>query len=361
MTSIIKQDLKTIVSTDLVPWKALAGSTVLIAGANGMLASYMVETLLYLNQTRFSRTPIRVLALSRSEDKVKQRFRHYLAREDFHLIIQNVCQPLVYHHPVDFIIHAASQASPKYYGFDPVGTLEANVIGTRNLLALARSKKVSSFLFISSSEVYGNLNEPIVESDYGKLDPTQVRSCGAESKRMGETMCVAWHHQHRVPAKIVRPFHTYAPTMRLDDSRVFADFVASIVNQKNIVLNSDGSAQRSFCYVTDATIAFFLILLTGAEAEAYNLGNPDQTISVLDLAHLLVGLFPEKGLRVIKNVSEERPGYLPSAVNRNIPDIGKLKQLGWQPKVAITEGFRRVIEHYHNLPTALRQRHFSTI
>lgn len=361
MSDIIDQDLKTIVSADIVPWDQLAGRTVLITGANGMLASYLVETLLYLNQSRYGETPIRVLALCRTESKAKQRFRRYLKRDHFHLIIQDVCEPLLHAPPLDFIVHAASQASPKYYGSDPVGTLEANLIGTRNLLALARSKKVASFLFISSSEVYGKLDHPIKETDFGELDPMRVRSCYAESKRMGETMCVAWHHQHRIPVKIVRPFHTYGPSMRLDDSRVFADFVARIVRHEDIALNSDGSAERSFCYITDAAIAFFLVLLKGVEAQAYNLGNPGQTTSVLGLAQRLVGLFPEKGLRVIKNVSEERPGYLPSTVNRNIPHIGKLERLGWCPVVTINQGFKRVVEHFHNFPNALRQRHFKTV
>ena len=160
------------------------------------------------------------------------------------LLVQDVCEPVALDEPIHFIVHAASQASPKYYGTDPVGTLSANVLGTYHLLNLAATHRVEAFLFFSSGEVYGQVAPeriPIRETDYGYLDPTDVRSCYGESKRMGETMCVAWAHQFGVPAKIVRPFHTYGPGMRLDDGRVFADFVADIVHDRDIVLKSDGA------------------------------------------------------------------------------------------------------------------------
>src|SRR5262249_53731189 len=159
------------------------------------------------------------------------------------LIVQDVCQPVTIDGPVDYIVHAASQASPKYFGRDPVGTLSANVLGTRHLLELARQKQSRGFLYFSSAEVYGQLDPariPAPESACGPVDPLDVRSCYAESKRMGETMCVCWAYQYGVPARIVRPFHTYGPGMALDDGRVFSDFVAAIVQERDIVLTSNG-------------------------------------------------------------------------------------------------------------------------
>ncbi|MBI3891533.1 MAG: NAD-dependent epimerase/dehydratase family protein, partial [Candidatus Wallbacteria bacterium] len=246
----------------------------MVTGANGFLPAYMVETLLYLNETHAA--GIRVLALVRDTARAAARFAAYAGRDDLRFQTQDLGLPLPPALSADVIIHAASQASPKFYDPDPVGTLKPNVIGTANLLDLARDCSAGHFLFFSSGEVYGQPAEPaglIGETARGYVDPTAVRSCYAESKRMAETMCVAWHHQFGVPVRIVRPFHTYGPGMRLDDGRVFADFVADIVQGRDILLQSDGSALRAFCYLADATVGFFTVLLKGKVAEAYNIGN----------------------------------------------------------------------------------------
>jgi nucleoside-diphosphate-sugar epimerase len=346
--SVTDRDVNEICGNNLVPWKRFAGKTVLISGANGMLPSYLVYTLLRLNNSTLAHDPVKVIALCRSRERAEKVFVDYIDRSDFGLLIQDVCHPVEVDGPLHFIIHAASQASPKYYGVDPLGTLDANVLGTRNLLYLAHLKNSEGFLFISSSEVYGMLpgkTDGIREDQFGHLNPMIVRSCYAESKRLGETLCTAWQHQHGVPATVARPFHTYGPSMRLDDGRVYADFVANIVRDENIVLNSDGRAQRAFCYVTDATIAFFLILLSGKPGQAYNVGNPTEEISMLGLAQTLVGLFPEKKLEASTMVLN-KPGYIPSGIDRNLPDISKLEGLGWRPEVCIADGFKRVVEHF---------------
>jgi nucleoside-diphosphate-sugar epimerase len=225
--------------------------------------------------------------------------------------------------------------------------LQANTAGTYNALELARRNSTESFLYFSSSEVYGHTEKSsISETDYGYLDCNTVRACYAESKRMGETMCKSWGHQYGVNTKIVRPFHTYGPGMDLNDGRVFADFVRNVVEMKDIVLNSDGVAKRAFCYLQDATIAFFKILLNGENGEAYNMGNPDAEISIWDLANLLAGMFPEKKIKARKNMEPASNGYIQSSVYKNLPDITKLKSLGWIPQISIEEGFRRTIESY---------------
>ena len=252
---IILEDLRQIVDTP-IDWGRFSGKTVLVTGANGFLPAYMVETLLYLNDERIAKD-IKIIALVRSIDKAKLRFKNYIMNESLEFLVQDVCDPLKVDRKVDFIIHAASQASPKYYGMDPVGTLSANTIGTINLLKLAKSQSIESFLYFSSSEIYGILDDakiPTKENNYGYLDPTNVRSSYAESKRMGETICVSYLHQYGIPIKIIRPFHTYGPYMKLDDGRVYADFVSDIVNNRNLEIWSDGSAKRAFCYLSDATL-----------------------------------------------------------------------------------------------------------
>lgn len=351
---VIAEDLAAIVRSDL-DWREFAGRTVLISGANGFLPAYLVETLLYLNET-WDAPPVKVVGVVRNLAKARKRFAPYLNRGDLQLVVRDICQSLEIAGPVDYIVHAASQASPKFYGADPVGTLSANVLGTYNLLELARSKQVRGFLFFSSGEVYGEVRSdqiPTREDAYGYVDPVNVRSCYAESKRMGENMCVCWHHQYGVPTRIVRPFHTYGPGMSLDDGRVFADFVADIVQGRNIVMQSDGSATRAFCYLADATVGFFLVLLSGHNAQAYNVGNDTGETSILELADLLVGLFPERGLRVVRQEASLQAGYLKSVITRACPDITKMRALGWEPRTTLAEGFQRTIRSFlHELKRA---------
>ncbi|CAN1492003.1 WcaG Nucleoside-diphosphate-sugar epimerases [Flavobacteriaceae bacterium] len=349
MTSnnIIKEDLETIYNSD-IDWSKFYNSTILITGANGFLPAYLVESLLYLNYVNLKNN-VRVIGLVRNIENAKIRFSEYLEDKHLEFIEQDVSDSILISKKVDYIIHAASQASPKFYGIDPVGTLKANVLGTMNLLEVAKNNDIKSFLYFSSGEVYGELDSkqiPTKENIFGYINPTNVRSCYAESKRMGENICVSYHHQYGVSAKIVRPFHTYGPKMKLDDGRVYADFVSDILKEKDICMRSDGSATRSFCYLTDATVGFFKILLDGKNGEAYNMGNPNEELSISELAKILVNLYPEKGLKVIKKLDKENNNYLKSSLTRNSPNIIKISELNWYPFVSTKEGFKRTIESY---------------
>lgn len=344
---IIEEDLDLIAATNL-PWHLLERKTVLVSGANGFLPAYMVESLLRLNELTDG-LRVKVIGLVRNREKALARFASYRGRSDLEFIVQDVCEPLLTDQQVDYVIHAASPASPKYFRADLVGTMLPNLQGTLSLLRVSREKNAQGFLLFSSAEVYGDVNPaniPTKEDDYGYLDPTAMRSCYAESKRAAEALSVAWFHQHGVPVKIVRPFHTYGPGMNLEDGRVFADFVRDIVNRQNIVVKSDGRARRAFCYLADATVAFFTVLLKGENSQAYNVGNDKAEVSILDLAHRLATLFPTQKTQVIVEQSSADPNYLRSPVSRNCPDISKICALGWKPGTPIETGFRRTIESF---------------
>jgi UDP-glucuronate decarboxylase len=343
---IIEEDVASIVSAPL-PWADLSGAQVLVTGAAGFLPAYMVETLLFLNRFVLAK-PAQIIALVRNSDRARERFVDHLDRDDLRIVFQNVSDPLSVDGPLDYIIHAASQASPVYYRTDPVGTLSANVLGTYHLLAAAQSRATRGFLFFSSGEVYGivkNGAASIAEHEGGFLDPTDVRSCYGESKRMGETMCVAWAQQFGVPARIVRPFHTYGPGMRLNDGRVFADFVRDILQGGPIVLHTDGSARRSFCYLADATLGFFTTLFQGQIGEAYNVANPDGECSIAELAARLAVVFEQEGVTVERRVRPDST-YVPSPIVSTVPNVEKLKALGWKPSWTIEDGFKRTVESY---------------
>lgn len=342
---IIAEDIENIVATTAVDWSAFAGKRVLITGASGFLPRYLVETLLYLNRTR--KLDVHITALVRHRENYEKRYAHHQENPNLTVLVQDVSEPISLDAPHHFIIHAASQASPKYYGVDPVGTLCANVLGTMQLLELARKHPIVSFLYFSSGEVYGETQVvPTKETDYGYIDPAAVRSCYAESKRMGENMCVSWHVQYQVPTKIVRPFHTYGPGMKLDDGRVYADFVRDILENRPIELKSSGSATRSFCYLADATAGFFTVLLNGKNGTPYNVGNSQAEISIRDLACFLVDIYPEKQLSVIKKALPADSNYLQSPISRNCPDITRINTLGWTPSTSLEDGFKRTIESY---------------
>jgi UDP-glucuronate decarboxylase len=342
---IIHEDLKRITASAL-PWDRLFGKTVLISGANGFIAAYMLETLLYLNETADAR--IHVVALVRNHVKAMRRLGHLADRSDLTIAVQDVRDPYSGPTSVDFLIHAASQASPKYFATDPVGTFEANVIGTQRMLEVARNAKSEGFLFFSSGEVYGQPAGSlslIDETSYGYLDPINLRSCYAEGKRAGETLCACWHAQFGVPAKIVRLSHTYGPGMELNDGRVFADFVADIVAGRDIVLKSDGSARRPFCYLADATEAFFTVLLGGENGNAYNVGS-DQQCSILELAETLCRLFREQNCHVIRQHRASDDPYIVSPVPGFQFDLSKIRSLGWTPSTPIEVGFKRTVQSY---------------
>ncbi len=344
---IIREDLESIASAKL-PWEAMRGKTVLVTGGGGFLAAYLVKSLLTIGYVHDLN--IKVICIVRSRQSFKARLATYLSEPNLTVVLHDISKPLPNGLPsAHFIIHSASQASPKYYGVDPVGTLLANSTGTMYLLDYATKIKAEKFLFFSSGEVYGvpfDSNTLVGELDYGYIDPMNVRSCYAESKRIGETMCAAWAQQHGLHTSVVRPFHTYGPGMALDDGRVFADFVADVVAKRDIVLKSDGLALRPFCYIADFTIGVLTVLLTGGKAQAYNIANPSAEISIKDLATLVANLFPERNIKTRFDVPVSSNAYLKSPIFRSCPSIDKVKSLGWIPTTSVRDGFRRTIQSF---------------
>ena len=344
--TIVTQDLAEITAEDL-PWERLRNARVLVTGASGILASYVVETLLYLNETRHM--GIHILAVQRDLKKAQRRFAH----DESHaltLLQQDVRAPLSIDGTLDYIIHAAGQASPKFYGSDPIGTIEGHILGTRNVLVLAREKGVKGMLYFSSCDSYGeHFTEdapPCLEENHiGRIDPLSDRSCYPMGKAAAEALCHAYACGAKLPVKIVRIAHTYAPLMPLDDGRVFADFVGNVLREEDIVLTSDGSAERPFLYIVDAVRAYFRILFLGVPGEAYNVAAEENT-SILEFAKTIASFCTTRKLNVVfKQILPD--GYMPAPKKTVRISCEKLKALGYRRKYSLKEGLQRTIESYH--------------
>ncbi|MDT0156401.1 NAD-dependent epimerase/dehydratase family protein [Microbacterium sp. ARD32] len=338
--SVIAGDLDEILARPL-PWELLRGTSVLVTGASGMLPSYTVRTLLALNDRL--EMGITVHALVRNEQKARTLLSDIVDRDDLHLIVQDISDPVSIEGPVDYVIHGASAARPSLHASNPVGTIRANLTGTFNLLDLCVEKQARGFVFMSSAEVYGAQpagTELITESSYGGFDILNPRACYSEGKRAAETISVAYAAQYGITARIIRFGHIYGPGMALDDGRVQADFAAHVVQGRDIVLNSDGSAVRTYTYVADAIAGMFFAVLTGDET-AYNVADPEGFVSIRRLAELFTEVRPELGLKLLFTNDADRSAYSPSK-GQGL-DSARLSALGWQPVVGLPTGLSRMV------------------
>ncbi len=352
--NIIFDDMQEIYNRGIALNDNLRESKVYISGAAGMIASYLVYYLIYLNEVYGYN--IEIYAGIRNEKKALWRFKNYIDKHYFHIIKDDVVYPLSNDIKFDYVIHAASLASPQYYGKMPVETMLPNIIGTYNLLNHAKNYGAKSFVFFSSGAVYGinKTNFLINENMNGEFDFIAPQNVYGESKRSGEALCSAFYKEYGVPVKSVRIFHTYGPTLDLNgDKRAFSDFVNKIVNNENIILRSDGRQYRQFCYLTDAILAILFVLINGQNGESYNLANNKEFVTIRDLAERLVQFYPEKHLKVIINVKKD-DGYLPlDNVKPVLSDTAKIERLGCDFRVSIEEGFKRTISHFINLYNAV--------
>lgn len=343
---IVRGDMEDLAGRDL-PYEQLKGSSVLITGASGMLATYLVYFFMYLNETRDY--GIQVTALVRNEKKAKEKFAAFDGNRYFALQVQDVCEKIEIEKKVDFIIHAAGNASPYFILHDPVGIIAANTTGTVNVLEFARKAETRKVLYTSTREVYGKMPdeiEEINEDTFGSLDPMEFRACYPESKRMAETICQSYFHQYKVPFTAVRIAHSYGPGMILDnDGRVMADFISDIVHNRNIVLKSTGEAERAFCYITDAVAGMLCALLNGKKGEAYNIANEKEPLPIREVAKLLTELYPEKGLKVVFDIPETMSaGY--SKMGRTRLSTQKMENIGWNCRIELREGLKRTVDSF---------------
>ena len=304
----------------------------LVTGGAGFIGSHLCERLLGEGDE--------VLCLDNFFTGRRQNIAHLLDNTDFELMRHDVIQPVLVE--VDRIFHLACPASPVHYQFNPVKTVKTNVMGTINMLGLSKRVK-ARILHASTSEVYGDpVQHPQTESYWGNVNPIGVRSCYDEGKRVAETLCFAYHRQHKVDIRVVRIFNTYGPRMLTDDGRVVSNFVVSALKGRDLEIYGDGSQTRSFCYVSDLLEGLLRMMRQDEALGPVNLGNPSE-FTIAQLAELVIELVGSTSKVSYRELPQDDP-------TRRKPDITLARGLlDWEPTTDLKEGLLKTISYFDAL------------
>ena len=359
LEQLLQEDLEYICGSLAWEFDQMAGSSLLITGGGGFLGYYLVQSALHWNRTRGGRGRIHVTVYDNYMRGVPQWLENLRGDPSLELVRHDMTQPLprdIGH--FDYIIHAAGIASPIYYRAQPIKCIDANINGLRNLLEYSLAEReagrpVKGFLFYSSSEIYGDPDAkaiPTPETYRGNVSCTGPRACYDESKRFGETLCVTFARHYGLPVTIARPFNNYGPGLKITDGRVLPDFARGVLAGRDIVMLSDGSPTRTFCYASDAIIGYYKVLVRGRPGEPYNIGIDRPEISMAELAQLVIRhareLFGYQGKVVLGKPAEA--DYLVDNPNRRCPVIDKARtELGYSPTVLVDEGVYRSLVWYN--------------
>ncbi len=349
-----QEDLRLLLGQEL-PWDKLAGKTVMISGATGMIGKCMIDLLMLKNMElrdgaakapgadRGQKQPVSVIALSRNKERAMERFGEYWESDTFRYIACDVNQGIPECGRADYIIHAASNTHPLQYSQDSIGTVISNVIGTKNLLDYAVSHHTERFCFVSSVEIYGENRgdtDKFDESYLGYLDCNTLRAGYPESKRAGEALCNAYCQTYQLGFVIPRLSRVYGPTMLGADSKAIAQFIKKAAAGEDIVLKSAGTQLYSYTYALDAAMGIFTVLLKGKQGEAYNISDAGSEVTLKQIAEWLA---EDNGMRVVFEIPDEteQKGY--STATRALLSAEKIKTLGWNPQTPMREGLRKTV------------------
>ncbi len=302
---------------------------ILITGGAGFLGSHLGEHLLEQGND--------VVCIDNFFSGSKDNIRHLLDHPYFELVRHDIIHPLFIE--VDQIYHLACPASPIHYQQNPIKTVKTNVMGTINMLGLAKRIR-ARILLASSSEVYGDAKvHPQKESYWGNVNPIGLRSCYDEGKRVAETLMMDYSRQNQVDIRIARIFNTYGPRMAVDDGRVVSNFIVQALKGENLTVYGDGRQTRSFCYVSDLIVALVKMMNTEDAEGPINLGNPGE-FTVLELAEKILKLTGNRSKISFKPLPSDDPV-------RRCPDIALAKEkLDWEPQVKLDEGLVKTIEYF---------------
>lgn len=304
---------------------------VLVTGGAGFIGSHLCERLLEMGNE--------VICLDNFFTGRKENIVKLMDNPYFEVLRHDIINPIDVE--VDRIYNLACPASPVHYQFNPIRTVQTNVVGATNVLELAKRIK-ARVLQASTSEVYGDPTvHPQVESYWGNVNPIGVRSCYDEGKRCAETLFFDYHRQSGVDIRVIRIFNTYGPNMLENDGRVVSNFIVQALSNKDITIYGDGSQTRSFCYVADLVTAMIKMMDCEDFTGPVNLGNPRE-LTIKEIAEMIIDLTGSKSKLVYKPLPKDDP-------TRRKPNITLAKEkLGWEPQIMLEDGLKSTIEYFKN-------------
>ena len=322
-----QQDLSRV--ANLLP--TLSGN-ILITGSTGLIGGCLVDLLMRHSHCN-------VYALGRNSQRAAKRFSAYHDDSRFHFLQHDICQPLDTDLDFDYIIHAASNASPNFFQQQPVEVMRSNIEGLCHLVEYGLQHKMRRMVYVSSGEIYGECDDSVLtESSSGYIDILSPRACYPSSKRAAETLCAAYCQEYGSDIVIARPCHTYGPFFTESDNRVYAQFIRNVLSGEDIVMKSLGQQYRSWIYVVDCAAAILLLLEKGKQGKAYNIANEESNITIRQLAEKTAAI---AGRRVVMDITD---GGNTTPISRAIFSTEKLESLGWHPLFTIDDGLRHTIE-----------------
>ena len=343
MNFILKEDLDQIIKSNQL-FYPLEGKTIFITGGTGLIGSLIAKSILNYNRKAIKK--INLILLCRNSKKVESIFEDYISKTpELNICLQDINDKLQLDGPVDYIIHTASITSSAQFVKEPVETILTMVQGCKNILKFAYEKRVCSFVYLSSLEVYGipfeeNQISLFSENNFGYLDPCKVRSSYPEAKRLAESLCISYFSQYNIPVKIVRLCQTFGPGVSYNDSRVFAEFARCAIEGKNIELHTKGETVRNYCYTMDAVSGILKILLEGMDGQPYNLANKNAVVSIKEMAEIAKELseFPIEIKYIIDGCDR---GYNPEM--KLVLTTEKAEDLGWKAETGMKAMMKRLI------------------
>ena len=330
------------VQTILPELNTLAGHSILITGAAGLICSSVVDILFRYNDTHDNK--IQILAAGRWLEEMTTRFGDQVNRPDFTFVLYDAAKTdnhISVH--ADYIIHGASNAHPALVMKEPVETMMSNFLGMKYLLDYAKEQRTKRILYISSSEVYGNKpgDEPFKEGQYGYIDLLNPRNSYSVGKRAAETLCASYAAEYGVESVIVRPGHIYGPTASPYDNRVSSAWAYQAAKGEDIIMKSDGAQIRSYCYCLDCASAMLKVLLAGENCHAYNISNPDSIINIRTMGEILAKA-GRINLKIEAASEDEKKGFNPM-LNSSL-ESESLLSLGWCGCFNAEEGLKHTVQ-----------------
>ena len=332
-------DIDAVISS-LPELETLAGKSVLITGAGGLICSTVADILIRWNESGHDN--IRIITAGRNESRIRERFGEFSGRDYFSFMKYDATDSEIPGFSADYVIHGAGNAHPSAMSAEPVETMSANITGI-NAILKASGHGVKRVLYVSSSEVYGRRSDgntaPFTENDYGYVDILNPRSCYPAAKRAAETLCASYAAEYGADVVIARPGHVYGPSATENDSRVSSVFAYMAAIGQDIIMKSDGLQLRSWCYSPDCAGAILKILLCGENANAYNI--PGDIMTIREMSGILA---ESGGVKVIREGASDSERRAFNPMNNSSVDGAKIQALGWRNIFDAETGLAHTVE-----------------